>query len=382
MKKLRSSSRWTIFSSMMVLLVLTAISCSDQGTEQVTLKQAFQEDFLVGAALNRSQILGKDSLSAPIIETQFSSLTGENCMKWERIHPRPGEYWFDLADRLASYAGENEMHLQGHVLVWHSQTPRWVFQDAEGNLASRDTLLMRMKDHIFTVVGRYKGKVDSWDVVNEAIEDDGSMRKSLWYRIIGEDFIEKAFEYAHEADPDAELIYNDYSLADPAKRDGVVKMVKNLQAKGIRIDGIGMQGHYHLDDPLLEEVEASIEAYAALGLKVSFTEVEITVLPVPEDYTGAEITTRFEMEEWLNPYVDGLPDSVQNLLTNRYKDLFTLFVEHSEQIDRVTFWGVHDGVSWKNNWPVPGRTNHPLLFDREGKPKPAFDAVIAVASSD
>jgi endo-1,4-beta-xylanase len=382
MKPIQFTSGKHGITGMLFILVILFSSCNPPKAEQLSLKQAFQDDFLIGAALNESQILGKDTLSAKIIETQFNSLTAENCMKWERIHPKPGVYDFTLSDRLVEYAGEHNMHLQGHVLVWHSQTPRWVFQDAAGNLTTRDTLLMRMKDHIYTVVGRYKGKVNGWDVVNEAIGDDGGFRNSLWYQIIGEDFIEKAFTFAHEADPDAELIYNDYSLPNPVKRDGVVNMVKDLQSKGIKIDGIGMQGHYHLENPPLEEIEASVEAFAALGLQVSFTEVEVTVLPVPGDDAGADISTKFEMEEWLNPYREGLPDSVQNVLAMRYKALFGLFLDHSDQIDRVTFWGVHDGVSWKNNWPVRGRTNYPLLFDRQGNPKPAFDAVIGLKSSN
>jgi endo-1,4-beta-xylanase len=350
--------------------------------EPATLKDAFRGKFLVGTALNGSQIFGMDTLSASLIETQFNSITPENCMKWGPIHPKPGTYNFEMADRFVEFGEEHQMHMAGHVLVWHSQTPRWVFQDAEGNLTTRDTLLMRMRDHIYTVVGRYKGRIDSWDVVNEAIGDDGKIRESLWYKIIGEDFIEKAFTYAREADPDAQLIYNDYSLPNPAKREGVVNMVKALQAKGVPIDGIGMQGHYNLGGPSLEDVEASIVAFGELGMKVMITEMEINVLPAPSAYSGADVGKRFNMDPGLNPYTEGLPDSVQTALADRYRELFTIFSNHSDQIDRVTFWGVHDGVSWKNNWPIPGRTNHPLLFDRECHPKPAFYAVMEVAKQN
>jgi len=365
-----------------LLNMLFTPSCSLQDTPAPGLKQAFQDDFSVGVALNGFQTLGKDSLSAPIIEKQFNAVTGENCMKWERIHPQKNVYNFKLADKLVEFAQENQMHLTGHVLVWHSQTPQWVFEDEEGNLTTRDTLLARMKDHIFTVAGRYKGKVNCWDVVNEAMGDDGNMRQSLWYSIIGEDYVEKAFTYASEADPEATLIYNDYSLPNPAKRDGVVKMVKDLQSKGIPIDGIGMQAHCYLDTPPIENLEASIEAFSALGLKVMITEMDVSVLPGPDSYEGADVGISFDREEWLNPYKEGLPDSIQDELTRRYRAYFTVFKEHSETIERVTFWGVHDGVSWKNNWPVPGRTNYPLLFDREGKPKPAYDAVIGIVSSN
>ena len=354
--KRRVHLAFIIGSFLLSLLLITA--CSPQGTEAPGLKQAYQEDFQIGVAMNSFQILGKDSLSAPIIEKHFNAVTGENCTKWERIHPEPGTYSFKLADRLVEYGMENQMHITGHVLVWHSQTPRWVFLDAEGNLTIRDTLLMRMRDHIHTVVGRYKGKVDCWDVVNEAIDDDGKFRESLWYKIIGEDYVEKAFTYAHEADPEAQLIYNDYSMHNPARRDGVVKMVKELQSKGIKIDGIGMQGHYRLGDPTVEEIEASMIAFAALGVRIMVTELDVTVLPVPEDYIGADVGKQFEKKEWLNPYTEGLPDSVQNVLTRYYEDLFTLFRDQSEHIDRVTFWGVHDGISWKNNWPVPRKRRH------------------------
>jgi endo-1,4-beta-xylanase len=372
------------FLTALVLVMLTGAlpsTCTPKDNGTPTLKEAFKDDFLVGVAVNGRQIMGKDSLSTVLIEQQFSSLTAENCMKWEKIHPRPGEYDFELADRLVEYARENGMHVYGHVLIWHSQVPRWVFQDSEGNLTTRDTLLARMKDHISTVVGRYRGKVDSWEVLNEAVGDDGKLRETLWYRIIGEDYIEKAFEFAREADPDAQLIYNDYSLPNQAKRDGVVALVKDLQSKGVKIDGIGMQAHYQLDYPSIEDLEASIEAFGDLGVKVMITEMDVDVLPSPRSYRGADVGTRFEMQQKMNPYTEGLPPEMQDSLAQRYSEFFTVFHRHRDVIDRVTFWGVHDGLSWKNNWPVRGRTNYPLLFDREGKPKPAFDAVIRVVST-
>ena len=373
-----------IITGMAVILLCTILyteGCSQEGDTPGSLKDAFSDHFLIGTAVNRFQITGKDSLSATLIDKHFNSITAENCMKWKFIHPEPGRYDFTLADRFVELGEEKQMHMVGHTLVWHSQTPRWVFRDEEGNQVSRDTLLARMRDHIHTVVGRYRGKVDCWDVVNEALGDDGEIRKSLYYNIIGEDYVEKAFAFAREADPEATLIYNDYSLPDPARRAGVVKMVKELQSKGIRIDGIGMQGHYQLDYPDPEELAASIEAFSELGLKVMITEMEVNVLPQPGRYRGADVGTRFEMRKRLDPYTAGLPDSVQDALTERYRLYFEVFCEHSDAIERVTFWGVHDGVSWKNNWPVRGRTNYPLLFDRAGQPKPAYDAVIAVSES-
>lgn len=370
------------FPPCLILAFFLTQACQSQLPHQPTLKDAFQEKFLVGAALSRTRILGRDSLANILIRQQFNTITPENSMKWERIHPRPGKYNFEVADRLAELGEENGMHLVAHTLVWHNQTPRWVFMDNEGNLTERDTLLMRMRDHIHTIMGRYRGKIQSWDVVNEAIGDNGDLRKSLWYQIIGEDYIEKAFQYAREADPDAELIYNDFSMAGKAKREGVIRLVKKLESKGIHINAIGMQGHYDLKHPRLKDLEASIVAFSELGLRVMITELDVSVLPWPDLPQGGEITDRYQYRPEIDPYQEQLPDSVQLALAERYADLFTVFVKHSEKISRVTFWGIDDGKSWKNNFPVRGRTDYALLFDRSLLPKPAFDAVINTASPD
>jgi len=216
-------------------------------------------------------------------------------------------------------------------------------------------------------------------VVNEAIEADGSLRKSPWLQIIGPDYIARAFEFAHAADPEAELYYNDYDEWKPGKRQTIVSLVNELREKGIRIDGIGMQGHWGLDYPELEEAEKSIETFAALGLKVMITELDVTVLPHASRQTGADIAQNYELRKELNPWPDGLPDEMQEKLASRYADIFALFCKHADKIDRVTFWNVHDGNSWRNNWPVRGRSDYPLLFGRQGKPKPAFYAVIKTA---
>ena len=230
------------------------------------------------------------------------------------------------------------------------------------------------------MVGRYKGKIAGWDVVNEAIDDQqGDLRKTKWLEIIGEDFAAKAFEYAHKADPKAQLYYNDYSLYRPEKRAGVIKLVKSLQAKGIKVDAIGMQGHYGLTKPTLEQVEASIVAFSQLGCKVNFTELDIDVLPNPSRRQGADIAETFGADAKYNVYTTGLPDSVQQQLTKRYADLFALFHKHRDVIDRITLWGVTDADSWLNDWPIKGRTSYPLLFDRNFQPKPAFQAVLRAA---
>lgn len=360
-----------------VCLVLTVTSASYSG--EPTLKEVFKNSFLVGTALNEDQIFGKDTQAVKIIENHFNSITPENVMKWGPIHPEPEKYHFEPADQFVALGEKNNMFIVGHTLVWHAQTPAWVFQDDSGNPVERETLLNRMKEHIFTVVDRYKGRVHGWDVVNEAIDDEGQLRKSQWLKIIGEDYIEKAFEYAHEADPNAELYYNDYSLYHPAKREGVIRLVQNLQSKGIRIDGVGLQGHWGMDYPEnLEDLEQTIIAFSELGVKVMITELDVSVLPFPDEKKGADISLRFKLTKEMNPYANGLPDSMQKKLAKRYAEFFKIFLKHKDKISRVTIWGIQDGQSWLNYWPIRGRVNYPLLFDRQYRPKPAFDAVVKV----
>jgi endo-1,4-beta-xylanase len=344
----------------------------------VTLKQAFHKDFLMGVAVNSPQIAGQDTAAIAIVKKQFNSITPENVLKWQPIHPKPDSFNFKPADEFVAFGEANGMFNIGHVLVWHSQTPRWVFQDSAGNPTDRETLLQRMKDHISAVAGRYKGRIKGWDVVNEAFEDDGSYRNSPWFKIIGEDFIEKAFIYAHEADPQAELYYNDFNEWKPGKVQAIIKMSAGLKAKGIRIDAIGMQGHWGYDYPTLKEADAAIQAFADAGLKVVVTELDIDILPNLFANTSADVSQRFEQRKNADLYPNGLPDSLQNVLTRRYTEIFKLFHKHADTIDRVTLWGVDDGHSWKNYFPAR-RTNYPLLFDRQYQPKPAFDAIIRIA---
>jgi endo-1,4-beta-xylanase len=346
---------------------------------QTTLKDAFKDSFMIGAALNRAHFTDQTRDTA-LIKAQFNSITPENVLKWEKVHPRPGVYAFQDPDRYVEFGERNKMFVVGHTLVWHNQTPRWVFQDEQGNPLTRDALLARMRDHILTVVGRYKGRIKGWDVVNEALDEDGSMRQSPWFKIIGEDYVEKAFQYAHEADPAAELYYNDYSLANPAKRKGAVELIRKLKSRRVPVAAVGMQGHLKLDWPTVEEEDATIRAFQDLGVKVCITELDIDVLPAATPRQTADISLSMEAKAKLNPYVEGLPVAVQDALAKRYADLFKVFMKYRGTITRVTFWGVSDDVSWLNNWPVRGRTSYPLLFDRAGKPKPAYYAVLKAAS--
>jgi endo-1,4-beta-xylanase len=344
-----------------------------------TLKEAFHGMFRIGAALNQNQFEEKDARDVAILAAQFDSISPENALKWGSIHPRPDGYNFDPADHYVTFGEKYKMFIVGHNLVWHSQTPAWVFKDDKGEPLTRDALLERMHDHIRTVVGRYKGRIGGWDVVNEALNDDGTLRKSPWLNIIGDDYIAKAFQFAHEADPAAELYYNDYSLENEPKRKGAVELVRKLKAQGIAIAAVGLQGHDKLDWPTAKQQAETIEAFAALGVKVCVTELDVDVLPRNAPGNSADISAVSRDGAGLNPYVSGLPDAMQQTLADRYAELFGVFVKYRAAINRVTFWGVTDAQSWLNNFPIRGRTNYPLLFDREGKPKAAFFAVIGTA---
>jgi len=351
-----------------------------QAPARATLRDTFRDAFLIGAAVNVPQITGVDTLSDAIITQQFDSISPENVMKWEVIHPRPDAYDFDLADKYVEFGSKNHMFIVGHNLCWHSQTPGWVFKDSKGDPISREALLERLHDHIKTVVGRYKGKIGSWDVVNEALNEDGTLRQSQWEKILGDDYLIKAFEFAHEADPSVLLTYNDYNLESLAKRKGAIELVKKLKAAGVPIAIVGNQGHLQLDSPSLQDEEATITDLAAAGVKVAITELDIDVLPSAWGHT-ADVSLNIQQNTKLNPYPNGLPEDVQQALAKRYADLFAVFWKHRDVVTRVTLWGVTDRESWLNNWPVRGRTSYPLLFDRDGKPKAAFDAVLMTAKN-
>jgi len=360
-------------------LCLSSLVALAQTSNAPTLKDAFQSAFLIGTALNTGQITGRDAKDDAIISAQFNAISPENVLKWEIIHPRPDTYDFTMADQYVDFGVKHHMFIVGHTLCWHSQTPAWVFKDDKGNPISRDALLQRLHDHIQTVVGRYKGKIGSWDVVNEALNEDGTLRQSQWEKIIGDDFIIKAFQYAHEADPNVQLTYNDYNLETPAKRKGAIDLVKRIRAAGVPIAIVGDQAHLHLDSPTAEEEDATVSELAAAGVKVAITELDIDVLPSAWGNT-ADVSLNIKDNPKLNPYPNGLPDDVQKALAKKYADLFAVYWKHRDVVTRVTLWGVTDRDSWLNNWPVRGRTSYPLLFDRDGNPKPAAYAVIGAAA--
>lgn len=340
-----------------------------------TLKSAFKDTFYIGTAMSLPQIYGKDQKSAEIVKKQFSSIVAENCTKSMFLQPEEGQFFFDDADKFVAFGEKSNMFIIGHTLIWHSQLPQWFFIGKDGKDVSPEVLKQRMKNHIHTVVSRYKGRVKGWDVVNEAIMEDGSYRKSKFYEILGEEFIPLAFQYAHEADPDAELYYNDYNEWYPGKVAAVTKMVKDMKASGIRIDGVGMQTHVGMDTPSLEEYEKAISAYAQSGVKVNITEMDISALPSPWG-TSANVADTVNYKKEMNPYTKGLPADVEARWDERYLDFFRVFLKHKNEIRRVTLWGVTDNQSWKNDFPVKGRTDYPLLFDRNYKAKPVVGKII------
>ncbi len=367
----------SISSAVVILIIQTLYSgCNPSkniSSNSTSLKEGFKNEFLIGTALNATQIEEKEPNAAALVPQQFNAITPENIMKCEIIHPDWDRYDFDLSDKYVEYGKKHKMFIVGHTLIWHSQLAPFV-----SKIKSSDSLLMFMTNHINTIAGRYAGKVDSWDVVNEALNEDGTLRNSVFLQKLGDDYIRKAFELAAKAAPNTELYYNDYNIEQPKKRAGAIAMIKKLQTSGTRIDGVGIQGHWRINGLPLEDIENSIIEFSALGLKVSFTELDITVLPNPWDLKGADVNQNFEGSPYMNPYPQGLPDSMQIKLAKCYEDLFKIFIKHQDKIERITFWGVNDGQSWLNGWPIKNRTNYPLLFDRNFKPKLAFEKVMAL----
>jgi len=345
------------------------------------LKDVFAGKFLIGAAINPNMTQPNHPAHALLVQ-QFDSISPTNLLKWEPYNPQPGKYNEEPAEQFFAFGEQHKMYILAHCLFWHQQTPKWVFEGANGQPITRDALLQRMRERVRHVAQKYGARANAWDVINETFEEDGALRKNSPYiKILGEDFLFEAFKIANEELPKSvELLYNDYNMESPGRLKAVVKLVGDLRAKGLRIDAVGSQAHWRLDHPSIAQIEASIVALKNAGVKVHFTELDIEVLP--RAAAGAEVTDRGALTPENNPYKDGLPPEIQEKLAKRYADLFRLFLKYEDVIDRVTFWGVTDADSWLNNWPVRGRTNYPLLFDRQGKPKPAFSAVVETAAGN
>ncbi|MDQ8186785.1 endo-1,4-beta-xylanase [Pelagicoccus sp. SDUM812002] len=377
------------FIASTLLVAVTAVHSFAEDTDP-TLKGAYTDAFKIGASLSHWVVDGRDSQVQDILLQQFNSVTAENSLKAESVNPESGVFTFEQADAFVDFAEKHDQQIIGHTLVWHNQTPDWFFQNEEGEPNTAEQQKERLRQHIETVAGRYAGRIHAWDVVNEVIADDGSYRPTTWVNSIGDgdELVRLSFKYASQYAPDAELYYNDFNAWRPSKRDGIVRMVKMLQDEGIRIDGIGIQAHWGLNYPKNEYIQEAIDAYAALGVKVMITELDVDVLPLTREgqiIGRGMFHPQFQLEEfkdYLDPYADGLPESVEQELADRYAELFQIFYRNREKIDRVTLWGIHDNMSWKNGYPIPGRTNYPLLWNRDLSPKPALKAVLKVPSQD
>lgn len=372
--------------ALLFTLIFSIVSCSNklykknqEIKQTVSLKNSFKDNFYMGAAINENQIVEKDAAAVTILKKEYNTISPENSLKWMFLHPEPKTFFFDMADKYVAFGEKNKMYIVGHTLVWHSQLAEFMKETKDSTIMAN-----HMQNHINTVVTRYKGRIDTWDVVNEALKENGDLRESVFFKVLGDKYIEQAFKLAEKADPNADLVYNDYGLCNPKKRAGVVRLVKELQKSGAKINGVGMQAHWNLKTPSLKEIETSIIAYSELGVKVSFTEFDISVIPNPWDLVGAEVTQdfkKFEGDKKMNPYPTKLPESVQIQLAKRYEDIFKLFLKHEDKINRVTFWGVSDKDTWLNDWPINGRTNYPLLFDRKHQPKKAYNSIMSLKNT-
>lgn len=364
------ASRWALT----LVVLLGAASADDAGlTPRPSLRTAAGRSFLIGVGVN-------DRIPArpqdwPLLLTQFNSVTPENCLKPDPVQVAEGRFNFSLADAFVDFAVSNRLQVVGHTLVWakDDRTPGWFYRDGT-NLASAELLLARMKTHIETVVGRYRGRIATWDVVNEALDDGTNyLRDSGWSRACGEEFIARAFEWAHAADPGAFLIYNDYNNELPNKRAKLLRLVRSLLERKAPLHAVGLQGHYEIDHIPFADIEATLAAMRELGVKVVVSELDIDVIPRAQWWAeGGKY--RDELSRF-DPYREGCPPEILQRQAEQYAQLFRLFRRYADVIARVSFWNLHDGQSWLNDFPWK-RANHPLLFDRAGQPKPAFDAVL------
>jgi endo-1,4-beta-xylanase len=352
-------------SFFLVLLLCNSMLSKAQQVQSKGLKDYYKNYFPIGVAVSAGDL--KNPGESALVLSQFNSLTPENAMKMAPIHPEENRYNWKDADSIVAFAQEHGLKIRGHNLCWHEQTPRWLFKDSAGNLVTKEVLLKRLKDHITTVVNRYKGKIYAWDVVNEAIDDDSTkfLRNSLWFKICGEDFIAKAFEYAHEADPGAVLFYNDYNTERPEKRERVYQLLKKLVNAGVPINAVGIQAHWSIYEPEQKELIATIKKFSSLGLKIQITELDVSVYPWEKN--------RRAMRPGES---DAYTAELEKQQADKYAEVFKIFREYRNVITGVTFWNISDGNTWLDRYPVAGRKNYPLLFDQNLKPKKAYWKVV------
>jgi len=349
-----------------VLIISPVCGQKNKPGEEKGLKDYYKDFFSIGVSVS-PRALSTDE--AQLILSQFNSMTAENAMKMGPIHPQEHKYNWSGADSIAAYAKANNLKLRGHTLCWHNQTPAWMFTDStSGKQVTKEVLLQRLKDHITAVVSRYKGTVYAWDVVNEAISNnkDEYLRSSVWYQVCGEEYIAKAFQWAHEADPNALLFYNDYGENDPGKREKIIRLITSLKEKGIPIHGVGLQGHWAINEPSKEQLEKTLNDFSQLGLPLQVTELDISVYPKEP---GAR-------ERRAQDYDTVFTKEKEEKQVEVYKFCFELFRKYRQHISSVTFWNISDRHSWLDNFPVRGRKDYPLLFDKDLKPKRAFWKIV------
>lgn len=357
-----------IVKRLILLSILLSCTCSlssytipPYGTKG--LKDYYEKYFPIGAAVTPADIKGADQ---KMILQHFNSITAENAMKMGPLHPEENRFYWEKADSIVAFGKENKLKIRGHCLVWHTQAPRWLFRGPDGKFVNKEILLGRLQNHINTVVSRYKGKIYAWDVVNEVIADDTAyFRKSPLYEIAGEEFIEKAFQYAHQADPKAILFYNDYNTENPVKREKIYRMLKRLLSRGVPIHGVGLQAHWSITTPSREELEKSIEMFSSLGLAIQFTELDISVYSGNQ---GGQI-----IREQTDTRTAVFTKEMEEKQLEKYKMVFEVFRKYKKDITGVTFWNVSDRYSWLDR---RGKKNFPLLFDVNLQPKKAYYEVI------
>ena len=353
-------------SLLSTLMLAGALSLSAQEIKRDDnkgLKDTYKKYFTVGVAVNQRNVTNPEQMA--LIKKNYNSMTAENDMKPGSLQPREGQFNWANADRIANFCRENGIKLRGHCLCWHSQFADWMFTDKDGKPASKELFYERLRTHIHAVVNRYKDIVYAWDVVNEAIVDGPALdregnkrnpyRQSRHYRLCGEEFIAKAFEFAREADPKALLFYNDYNAADPAKRDRIYEMVKEMKAAGVPIDGIGMQGHYNIYGPSMKDVEDAIVKYSSIVDQIHFTELDIRA--------NMEMGGQLQFDRGEGNKID---EKVVKKQQEQYSNLFRVLRKHKDVVTNVTFWNLSDRDSWL------GVNNYALPFDKEYKPKQVY----------
>ncbi|MFC5283027.1 endo-1,4-beta-xylanase [Pedobacter alpinus] len=351
------------FTFLLCAIAMLVFASNPAYSQQKGLKDYYKNYFDIGVAIRPSELTNEDE--AKLVTKQFSSITAENAMKMVSLQPRENRFFWKDADAIVDFAVKNKMKIRGHTLCWHTQAPGWMFKDSLGNDVSKEVLLQRLKTHINTVVSRYKGRIYAWDVVNEVVPDDSSLfRNSKWYQITGEDFIAKAFEYAHEADPNAILFYNDYNTEIPAKREKIYNMLKGLLAKGVPIHGVGLQGHWSVNNPSREELEKSIEMFSSLGLQIQITELDVSVYSGRQ---GGQIGNNQQVEKVV------FTPEMEKMQMEKYKMIFDVFRKYRKEITGVTFWNLSDRYTWLN---MRGRKNFPLLFNENLEPKKVYWEVV------